>query len=434
MLELAGVRFAHHGRAPVADGLDLAVPGGEVHLLEGPSGCGKSTLLRIAAGLIPRVQGGRIAGEARLDGQPVAGIAPAEMPHRIGWTPQDPEESFAARTVERELHQLARNLGLDEPRRAAGSALEALGAGHLRGREVDELSGGEAARVSLAAAGLGRPDALILDEPTAQLDREGRKRVAGWIDEHARRGAAVLAAAHPPHPLGADAVHELAREPSDRPRRVLPEPEGGRPLARLDGAVERFGDVEIGPVDLALRPGEVVCLRGPNGCGKTTALHLLAGLLEPDEGRASLQGRAPADLDAGALAERVGVAFQHPAWHITQDTTREEVALTSRRLGRTVDVDEQLEALGLAAYREEHPWDLSGGERQRLAVATAQAHDPPVLLLDEPTRGLDPASRERLARLLARRVEAGRATVLASHHAWMQELAHRTVRLSGGSA
>jgi energy-coupling factor transport system ATP-binding protein len=433
VLELNAIRFAHHGRSAVVDGLDLAVPPGEVHLLAGPSGSGKSTILRIAAGLIPRVQGGRFDGEARLDGQPVAEIPARELPNRVGWVPQDPEESFAARTVDRELGQLARNLGLDEPREATRQALRALGAEDLREREVEHLSGGEAARLSLAAAGLGSPDALLLDEPTAQLDRAGGRRVAKWIAQRRAEGTRVLAAEHRPHPLEADRVHELADEAPARPDVGLPEPERGRVVAGLEGATKRYDQARVGPLDLAVYPGEVVCLTGPNGCGKTTALHLLCGLLEPDDGQARLGEVSPDDLEPVEPARRVAIAFQHPAWHITQDTLAEEVVFTAERLDRSIDPDNELSRLGFTRYADEHPWDLSGGERQRLAVATAQAHDPPLLVLDEPTRGLDPASLDRLASLLRARVEAGKATIVASHHPWMQELAHRTIDLGGAA-
>jgi len=428
VLELSQVRFAHHGRPATLDGFALTVAPGEIHVLEGPSGSGKSTILRIAAGLIPRVQGGRIDGQARLDGQPVHEIAPAALPHRLGWTPQDPEESFAARTVDRELGQLARNLDLADPQAATRRALAALDATHLRDREVDELSGGEAARVSLAAAGLGSPDALVLDEPTAQLDPAGREAARAWIDDHDGRGARVLAAGHAPHPLDADRVHDLG-DADPPPPAELPDPEPGPVQARLANAMKRYEDARIDPLDVTARAGEVVSLRGPNGAGKTTALHLLAGLITPDEGQARLLDEAPAELAAAELARSVGVAFQHPAWHITQDTVGEEVAFTAANLDHAIDVDRRLADLGIQAYRDEHPWDLSGGERQRLAVATASAHDPPVLLLDEPTRGLDPANRARLAALLARRVENGQATIVASHHDWIHELAHRTIEL-----
>lgn len=434
MLELRGVRFAHHGRDPVVDGLDLTVPDGEIHLLEGPSGSGKSTLLRIATGLIPRVQGGHLAGQALLEGEPVDEIPAARLPNRLGWVPQDPEESFAARTVKRELTQLARNLEHEAPVQAARDALDDLDAAHLLDRGVDELSGGEAARVSLAAAGLGDPDALVLDEPTADLDRAGRKQVAAWLDEHRRRGASVLVAEHAPHPLGdlVDARHSLGANDTQRPSAGPPVHEPGERLLAVDGLVRDYQDgTTVGPVDLDLHAGEVVAITGPNGSGKTTALHAAIGLEAADEGRVRLLGDEPGALSATELARRAAVAFQHPAWHITQDTVHEEVAFTPDRLEIPVDPQARLEALGLSALAGEHPWDLSGGERQRMAVATASAHEPPVLLLDEPTRGLDPASLSRLAELLSVRAEQGKATLVATHHPWLVELAHRIIRLEG---
>lgn len=439
MLSMEEVCFAHHGRAPIVEGFTLHAKPGEVHLLEGPSGAGKSTLLRIAAGLIPRVQGGRFDGRIELAGDRVHRIPTALVPHRIGWHPQDPEHAFTARTVEQELVQLARRLELADPDQAARDALAELDAGHVLHREVDELSGGEATRVSLAAAGLGRPELLVLDEPTASLDADGAKKVSAWLDEHARRGATVLAAEHPPHPLApmADEVHTVSCRSGkpDGPLQ-LPRASKGAPVARLTAATKRYEDgPRLGPFELDIAPGEVVCLTGANGAGKTTALHMLCGLVQPTEGQARLTGHDPAQLPARELAKRVGIAFQNPAWHITQDTVAQEVSFTAERLDASAGVEpgQQLERFGLSTYAQAHPWDLSGGERQRLAVATASAHEPPVLLLDEPTRGLDQASRDRLAGLLHRRTREAKATVVASHHPWMRTLAHRTVHLEAAT-
>lgn len=430
-----GVRFAHPGREPTLDGLDLTVEPGQACLLEGPSGAGKSTVLRLACGLIPSVTGGRLAGRIRLDGRRPNAIPVHELPQRIGFVPQDPERAFVARTVRRELEGTLTNAGVGG--RQAGlrvdQALHAFGVGELADRETATLSGGEAARVALAAALVADPELLLLDEPHAQLDERARQALASTLRGLRAGGKALLLAAHPPHPFEATIDRTVPLGPHDRPEPPdeLPSPPAGDPLLELDGVRHRHApDAEpVGPVDLALRPGEVLALTGPNGSGKTTAVHAACGLLAPTEGRVRLGGADPRALSARERARRAGVAFQHPAWHITQDSLRDEVALTGRKIGRPRDPAPVIDRLGLGGLAQEHPWDLSGGERQRMAVATAVAHQPPVLLLDEPTRGLDPRNRDRLARVLAERTRQGKATLIASHHPWMRSLAHRAIAL-----
>lgn len=435
---MSGVRFAHPDREPVLDGFDLDVPRGQAHLLAGPSGCGKSTVLRLAAGLIPAVQGGRIAGEVRVDRTPVGEVPVPELPSRVGYVPQDPEEAFVARTVDRELLGALENAGVPEPERdkRVGQALHAFGVGGLEEREVATLSGGEAARVALAAALVAEPGLLLLDEPHAQLDARARRELTSALRGLRSGGRSILLAAHEPHPFDplVDRTTLLGAEPPRGQATKLPDPPGGDPLLELDEVRHAHdGTDPVGPVDLAVEPGEVVALTGPNGSGKTTALHAACGTLAPSEGRVRVAGDDPRTLSASDRARRLSIAFQHPAWHITQDTVLEEVALTGDRIGRPADAQEVLDAMGLAHLADVHPWDLSGGQRQRMAVATALAHDPPVALLDEPTRGLDPANRDRLAELLTERTRQGKATVVASHHPWVAELAHRTVELGEGS-
>lgn len=436
MLEMSQLRFAHPGRSPTLDRFDLELGDGQAVLLEGPSGCGKSTVLRLATGLIPAVQGGRIGGEVRVDGTPVEKVPPAELPRRIGYVPQDPETAFVARTVRRELSALLANAGVAGPERSLRieQTLHAFGAGHLAEREIATLSGGEAARVALAAALVAEPGLLVFDEPHAQLDARARRELAGTLRALRAGGRSILLAAHEPHPFDGtvDRTIPLGTEPDRDDAPPLPDPVGGDPLLELDRVRHRYGEDQppIGPVDLAIEPGEIVALEGPNGSGKTTALHAACGLLDPSEGSVRLLGADPRRLAPEERARRVGIAFQHPAWHITQDTLREEVALTGDEIGRETQPEAVLAKLGLSRLADVHPWDLSGGERQRMAVATALAHDPEVLLLDEPTRGLDPRNRDRLARLLEARCEAGKATLIASHHPWMAELAHRTVELA----
>lgn len=432
---MTDVRFAHPGRSPTLDGFDLTLDRGEVALLAGPSGSGKSTVLRLACGSIPAVTGGRLAGRIALGGTPVMDLPTAALPAQIGYVPQDPEQAFVARTVERELESTLVNAGIPEAELAprVEQALFAFGAGDLADRETATLSGGEAARVALAAALVAEPGLLLLDEPHAQLDQAARRELAGVLRGLAAGGTSVLLAAHEPHPFTGIVDREVPMgEPvAADPPHPLPSPRDGDPLLELEAVRHQHAPeaAPVGPIDLQLAPGEVVALTGPNGSGKTTALHAACGLIEPTEGRVRLTGEDPRALGAGERAQRVSVAFQHPAWHITQDTLREEVALTGEALDHPVDPERVLEDVGLAGLAGEHPWDLSGGERQRMAVATAVAHQPPVALLDEPTRGLDPVNRARLAGILAERTRQGKATLIASHHPWMQALAHRAIPL-----
>lgn len=434
MLSFDDVTFAHPDRAPALEGFSLTVDEGEAVRLAGASGAGKSTALRLATGAIPRVQGGRLAGRVTLDGRDVETLSAPQLAARVGYVPQDPETAFVARTVRRELEGVLANVGCDpervEPR--VGEALSCFDALELADREVTTLSGGEAARAALAAAVATDPDLLVLDEPHAQLDAEGRGRLAETLRGLSAGGRSILLAAHEPHPFEA-AVDQTRRleAPGQAPAPVeLPEPAGGEALLVLEELVHAYEDgPRIGPLDLRLREGEVVALRGPNGSGKTTALHAAAGLVEPTSGRVLVQGEPPRSLEARERARRLGVAFQHPAWHITQDTLADEVALTASNLGDPTDARAWLKRVGLEPHAGAHPWDLSGGQRQRMAVATALAHEPDVALLDEPTRGLDAVNRDRLARLLAERTRRGQATLVASHHPWIAEMAHRTVEL-----
>lgn len=165
--------------------------------------------------------------------------------------------------------------------------------------------------------------------------------------------------------------------------------------------------------DLALRlDAGLVVLLGPSGAGKTELLRTLLGLRHPDAGAVRLGGDDPAGLPPAKLARRVGYVPQYAADAVTEGTVREEVAATARALRVDADVDGAMRRLGVAHLADRHPWSLSGGERERVAVAAAVAHRPRLLVLDEPTTGLDVDGRARLRALLG---DAGGLVVLATH-------------------
>lgn len=199
--------------------------------------------------------------------------------------------------------------------------------------------------------------------------------------------------------------------------------EGTSELLRARELTFRYPGAEADAVDhldLSLRRGERTALMGPNGSGKSTLLKLLVGLLSPSDGTVEIRGRDTAELDLLDRTGSVGFVPQNPSRLLFNESAAEEIRYTRRSHGlppapEQDGVPRPLARLGLARYGETHPFDLSTGERQRLALAAILAAEPEVLLLDEPTRGLDPDRKEELARLLDELAEAGVAVLLATH-------------------
>ena len=190
------VRFAYpYVERPALDGVSLEVEAGEVVVLLGPSGSGKSTLLRALGGLVPWFHGGRFSGRVLVDGRDTRTTRPAELAGTVATLFQDPEDQVVMTRVESEVAFGLENLGVapDEIARRAASALDVVGAEHLLGRPVAELSGGELQRVCLASALALEPSMLLLDEPTSQLDPEAAAGLVELAVELAReRGTAVV--------------------------------------------------------------------------------------------------------------------------------------------------------------------------------------------------------------------------------------------------
>ena len=472
-LDYRDVGFAYPGGDPVLAGVDLEVHAGEILLVAGPSGSGKSTLLRCANGLVPHASGGRFHGEVVAHGRSTRANPPRKLAGLVGFVHQDPEAHFVVDMVEGDIAFVLENLGMEPVamRRRVEEVLDALGIAHLRDRSPGTLSGGEQQRVAIAGAMAAGPSVLVLDEPTSQLDPQGAEDVLAAvarlnadlgttvvIAEHrleraapmadrallidggghgATGGAPPFAGLARPGPVGtvlagyagAPAVTRLGRLLGWDPppltvrdaRRVAaawPLPtwasQGPPPRSTAGAAGEVLvaarglhvslgGRAVLHGVDIEVGRGEVVALLGRNGSGKTTLLRALAGLIESAAGTVRRTGRVayvPQDPDALLLGP----------------TVRADVATTPRLLKQRGDtVDEWLAALDLSALAGRHPRRLSAGERQRVAVAAVAAGSPDVLLLDEPTRGMDAPSRAALERALAAVAAPGGAAVLATH-------------------
>ena len=420
---MSGLSFSYPGEHEALRDVTLELEPGEVMALLGPSGGGKSTLLRALAGLVPHFHGGRFAGRVEVGGLDTRRVRPADLAGTVATLFQDPEDQAVFTRVAAEVQFGLENLGTPPPEIVprAEEALAAVGALHLAERPVAELSGGELQRVCLASTLALRPRLLLLDEPTSQLDPEG---AVAAIELARDSGAAVVVSEQRPERVleAADRVLFLAGgrlvdEVPDAwlPREaVVPDADpGGEPVCRLEEVSFAYGQVPVVEArSLQVGRGEIVALVGPNGSGKTTLAKLATGLLEPQAGRVVRDGRAC-------------YLSQDPGRYLVRERADEEVALA---VGDDLErARATLAQVGLAGFDERHPRDLSSGERERLALAAVLVAQPDLLVLDEPTRGVDPPRKDELAALLRAQAPRRGTLVVTNDLVFAGEVADRCI-------
>jgi energy-coupling factor transport system ATP-binding protein len=493
VIRFSSYSFSYEGAArPTLSSVDLDIGEGELCLVVGETGSGKSTLLRSVNGLVPHFTGGRVSGDVSVQGLSTRDHPPRDLAHLVGYVGQNPGDTFVTDTVEDELAYTMENLGIAPMamRRRVEDALDLLGLHDLRQRPLRTLSGGQQQRVAIGSVLTASPAVLVLDEPTSSLDPAAAEEVLAALSRLVHDvGLTVVVAEHrlervlpfadqvvlvpgagaplvsgatqevmtsspvaPPlvelgravgwHPLPLS-VRDARRFASDLRERLGPAPrpvdgKGAVPTgaaAEADGLTVAYGRVRaLDGVDIEIAGGSVTAVMGRNGSGKSTLLATLAGLRRPDAGRARVGGEDPQRLGAGTRIRAVGFVPQEPSVLLYGASVAAECAAVDADAGLDPETTRRvLDRLVPGLDGDRHPRDLSEGQRLALAMAVVLAPGPSVLLLDEPTRGLDYPGKSRLVELLRALAHDGRAVVVATHDVELvARLADRAVVLAAG--
>ena len=435
------VTFRYPGsRGDVLSGVSMAVPAGAFALLVGGTGSGKSTLLSLAKPQI--APAGDRAGQVRVYGRPVDDLDGAEA-CEVGYVFQDPDNQIVCDSVWHEMAFGLENLGTPqgEMRRRVAEASYFFGMGPWFHSDTDALSGGRKQLLALASTLVMQPRVLLLDEPTAQLDPiAARNFLHALFRVNRELGCTVVVATHEPE-LMADyatcafelvdgavrSVEDLGRfkcEAALAERGALCDANAPAAVSAR-GAWFRYGrdgDWVLRGLDLEVRQGEVHALVGGNGCGKSTLLALIAGT------RRAQRGEVRSAISAKAMLP------QDPKALFAEERVDEELMEWAHIGGYGADeVQAMMGELGLADRAGLHPYDLSGGQRQMLALGKLLLVHPRLLLLDEPTKGLDRAAREHVAGMIEAARRDGVTVVVSTHDlAFVRRIADRVSLMFDG--
>jgi energy-coupling factor transport system ATP-binding protein len=490
MIKFSNVSLIYpNSTTTVLEDLNLEIAEGEMVLVIGPTGSGKSSLLRLINGLVPHHTGGILAGDVSVDGHSTQLVKPGGMAHLIGIVGQNPANGFVADTVEEELAfgMETLNLPSDVMRKRVEEVLDLLSLAPLRDRVISTLSGGEQQRVAIGSALVAHPKVLVLDEPTSALDPIAAEEVLSIlhrlvhdlsltvvIAEHKLErviqfadrivhinGAGVANIGTPEEilmhsPIAPPIVHlaralglkEIGVSVRDM-RRMTAEirdkeytladithnEKGDQIIHVRDLSVTYHGKSALNSVSASIFTNEIVAIMGRNGAGKSSLLKSLAGIADVSDGTVDVAGLNPQNLKGKERRTSIGFIPQEPGDLLYGQSVQIECEQADKDnetpSGTTAQILHQL-VPGVSANT--HPRDLSEGQRLGLALSIVLSSNPAVLILDEPTRGLDYQAKKELTKILIEFAKAtNKCVVLATHDVELvAELATRVMFLSDG--
>jgi len=466
MIELTDITYTYpHTVQPALHRVSLSLEKGRCVMVTGPSGAGKTSLCLAASGILYHEYGGKKEGSTVIDGKDVAEYTTlSDLAQNVGVVFDDPEAQMIFTTVEEEILSALEHRGLSAAvieERLEG-IMKTTYLEKLRDRSPHHLSGGQKQRVALAATLALGNDILILDEPTSELDEHATKRIADILSDLKQQGKTILLVEHkyhhfkdivdtlvileagvittiglPEQVLENERIRAMVLPDFSTIRKAVPAPSTDGPIISVQDLRYFYGDVEaLSGISLTIRRGEFVAIVGENGSGKTTLVKHFNRLLTPTSGDVIINGKNTRDCSIATLAHDVGLVFQNPDHMFFADTVRDEIAYGVHNLGIEKSdevIDAALREAGLSESGELYPRWLSRGERQRLAIACVVAMQPGVIVLDEPTTGLDGNEARMVIEMLKDLQEKGHTILIITHNREIaQHCADRVILMENG--
>lgn len=496
MISINSLTYRYPNSADSAlNNISLAVAPGEFIVLAGESGSGKTTLLRSINGLVPHFSGGEIEGQVSVNSIDVITAGPQRLSRIIGFVNQNPESQAILEIVEPEIAFALENAALpaDEMRVRVEEALDLMDLTSLRQRPINTLSGGEKQRVAIASVLAFRPQVLLLDEPTSQLDPKSAEDVlralvrlnedlgltiiiaehrlervlryadrliymnAGQIlaDGDVHLAVSVIPQLPPllqlgrelgwsPLPLTVKEGRKLVaqfrdiladKSPKNIKNKKNSPPPGQVVLSAQNVVFSYNGTPVLHGIDLQVRSGEVLALMGRNGSGKSTFLKCIIGLLRVTKGTIKINDVSVNGLEIAEIAKKVAYLPQNPDDLLFAETVFEELetTLVNHKMKNGDSIQKLLDELGLSEEINSYPRDLSTGQRQRVALGAVTITQPDLLLLDEPTRGLDSQTKTNMLEIWQQWLAKGAAIIVVTHDVELAaKIADRVAVLSQG--
>lgn len=448
MIEAKECSFTYNGmKKPAVQNINLTIADGKCVVLAGKSGCGKTTFSRLLNGLSPYFFEGKLEGRCSV-GALLAGRAKIEeyVPS-VGSVFQNPKTQYFNTNTTAELAFPCENSGMEagKIKERVRECANEFGLEALMDRSIFALSGGEKQKISFAAANMLKPQILVLDEPTSNLDESAMKDLHDMIVKMKQIGLTIVIAEHrlawikdladeyyyfldgkikghwtkqeflhlstkTLHQMGLRSIElEDSKRMAAEKRQV--EPLSEKVLLKVKGLEIGYHKKQIvrKVENFQVSCGEILCLMGKNGAGKSTFAKTICGLLKPVRGEMTWMGKR---IKARNMIQNSFMVMQDVNYQLFCDSVREEVLLGARIPD---ECDQILQILNLEALAERHPMSLSGGQKQRVAIASAVLSGKEMIVFDEPTSGLDYYHMEQVGEMFHYLKKLGKAVIVITH-------------------